>query len=194
MSADQSSAPMFDAQNPCKKAAEKHLLRLSGRTGQDLFAIDRDHLLRRVPHAVRHFVRMTENNIVRHDVLIFVEYADIPFFQQTNQFQRRNVAHAHRFARRLENKRPLFLLTLFNRFCKTQHVRRWIKRMDRVPESDQIVTVKIYFLLSERERYQIDLRALLLECGFILLCDFLCVPRSREVNDQNFHRILLRAL
>lgn len=66
--------------------------------------------------------------------------------------------------------------------------------MDRVPESDQIVTLKIYFLLSERERYQIDLRALLLECGFILLCDFLCVPRSREVNDQNFHRILLRAL
>lgn len=65
--------------------------------------------------------------------------------------------------------------------------------MDRVSESDQIVTVKVYFLLSERERNQIDLRVLLFECGFILLCDFLCVPRCREVNDQNFHRILLRA-
>ena len=98
-SAVETRAPMFYAQKPSKHAAHKQSSHHVRFARQNFAAVDGNYALRHRPHFVRHFIGVAEDDIVRHNVLIFVCYHNVFLFENFAQFERRNVAHAHGFAR-----------------------------------------------------------------------------------------------
>ena len=81
-------APVLHAHDPRQRAAEGEGLFRRGDARGKVGAVDGDEPFRRLPHAVRHFVRMAENDVVGHHIVVFALEHIVLFFKHGAQFAR----------------------------------------------------------------------------------------------------------
>ena len=133
---------------------------------------------------------MTENDVVRHEIVILVRERKTLLFQETFKLIGRSVVKRKRLSRRFENECRYRSFDLFETLHEIENYPRRVERPYRIGYAEHIVLRRTYLAA---ELYVVKFRALpkLREAGNIFVDDALRIARAREITDENLHLLSL---